>query len=62
MANWLWLGSAILLCLQWIFLHLANVFISPRRQGMALAFLALTAVLPEEAGLTGWFDEISVES
>lgn len=35
MVNWLWLGSAILLCFQWIFLHLANVSISPESQALS---------------------------
>ncbi len=35
MVNGLWLGSAILLCFQWIFLHLANVSISPESQALS---------------------------
>jgi cation:H+ antiporter len=34
MANWLWLGSAILLCLQWIVLHLAPVALSPEWEAL----------------------------
>ena len=34
MANWLWLGSAILLCLQWIVLHLAHVPLSPEGEAL----------------------------
>jgi len=34
MANWLWLGSAILLCLQWIVLHLAHVPLSPEWEAL----------------------------
>ena len=32
MADWLWLGSALLLCLQWIVFHLAHVALSPEWQ------------------------------
>jgi len=35
MANWLWLGSAILLCLQWIVLYLAHVPLSPEWQALS---------------------------
>ncbi|OGQ21250.1 MAG: sodium:proton exchanger [Deltaproteobacteria bacterium RIFCSPHIGHO2_02_FULL_60_17] len=35
MADWLWLGSAILLCLQWIVLHLAHVPLSPEWEALA---------------------------
>ena len=35
MANWLWFGSAILLCLQWIVLHLFGVPISPEWQALS---------------------------
>src|SRR3972149_1110783 len=40
MVNWLWLGSSILLCLQWIVLHLSGISISPEwpalRTGIAI--------------------------
>ena len=35
MANWLWLLSVILLCFQWIVLHLANVPLSPEWQALS---------------------------
>lgn len=35
MTNWLWLGSSILLCLQWIILHLAHVAIAPEWQALS---------------------------
>ena len=35
MKNWLWLGSAILLCLQWIILHLAHAAIAPEWQALS---------------------------
>src|SRR3989338_365735 len=35
MANWIGLGSALFLCLQWIVLHLSGVFLPP--QGAALS-------------------------
>ncbi len=35
MVNWLWLGSSILLCLQWIVLHLSGISISPEWQALS---------------------------
>ena len=35
MADWLWLGSAFLLCLQWIVFHLAHVPLSPEWEALA---------------------------
>ena len=35
MADWLWLGSAFLLCLQWIVFHLAHVALSPEWQALS---------------------------
>src|SRR5678815_3740614 len=34
MINWLWLGSAMLLCLQWIFVHLAGIHLPPHLQAL----------------------------
>jgi cation:H+ antiporter len=34
MANWLWLVSAILLCLQWVVLRLAAVHLSPEQEAL----------------------------
>src|SRR6185369_16712408 len=34
MINWLWLGSAMLLCLQWIFVHFAGLHLPPHFQAL----------------------------
>src|ERR1044071_4653906 len=34
MINWLWLGSAMLLCLQWIFVHFAGIHLPPHLQAL----------------------------
>ena len=54
MTNWLWLGSAILLCLQWIFLHLFGVPISPEWQALSAGLAIFGA-----AFLLSWTAEIA---
>src|SRR5512142_906557 len=34
MANWLWIGSSILLCLQWTLIHFAGVHLKPEFQSL----------------------------
>jgi cation:H+ antiporter len=35
MANWLWIGSSFLLCLQWIVIHLSGIHPSPEWQSLS---------------------------
>ena len=35
MANWLWIGSSILLCLQWTLIHFAGVHLAPEFQSLS---------------------------
>jgi cation:H+ antiporter len=35
MANWLWIGSSFLLCLQWISIHLAGVHLAPQFEALS---------------------------
>ncbi|MGE5218343.1 MAG: sodium:calcium antiporter [Chloroflexota bacterium] len=35
MANWLWIGSSILLCLQWTAIHLSGVHLAPELQALS---------------------------
>ena len=54
MTNWLWLGSAIALCLQWIFLRLSGIHISPPAEA-ASAGLAIFGA----AFLLSWAAELA---
>lgn len=35
MGNWLWIGSSILLCLQWTLIHFAGVHLAPEFQSLS---------------------------
>jgi cation:H+ antiporter len=35
MTNWLWIGSSMLLCLQWILIHLAGIHPAPHLQALS---------------------------
>jgi cation:H+ antiporter len=35
MTNWLWIGSSMLLCLQWIVIHLAGIHPAPQLQALS---------------------------
>jgi cation:H+ antiporter len=35
MTNWLWIGSSMLLCLQWIVIHLAGIHPAPHLQALS---------------------------
>ena len=54
MINWLWIGSAILLCLQWISIHLAGVHPAPHLQALASGISIFGA-----AFLLSWAAELS---
>lgn len=54
MTNWLWLGSAILLCLQWIVLHLSGLPISPEWQALSAGLAIFGA-----AFLLSWSAELA---
>ena len=54
MANWLWLGSAILLCLQWILIHLSRIAISPEWQALSAGVAIFGA-----AFLLSWSAELA---
>ncbi len=49
MSNWLWLGSHILLCLQWAVLYLAHVSLSP--EWLALSTGLATGIFGFHRGL-----------
>ena len=54
MTNWLWLGSSILLCLQWTVLHLFGVPISPEWQALSTGVAIFGA-----AFLLSWTAELA---
>lgn len=54
MTNWLWLSSSILLCLQWIILHLAGVHPSPEWKALSAGFAIFGA-----AFLLSWAAELA---
>jgi len=54
MVNWLWLGSSILLCLQWIVLHLSGISISPEWQALSTGIAIFGA-----AFLLSWAAELA---
>jgi cation:H+ antiporter len=54
MINWLWIGSAILLCLQWISIHLAGIHPAPHLQALASGVAIFGA-----AFLLSWAAELS---
>ena len=35
MTNWLWIGSSILLCLQWIAIHFAGIHLTPQFEALS---------------------------
>jgi hypothetical protein len=35
MANWLWIGSSTLLCLQWIIIHFAGAHPAPHLEALS---------------------------
>jgi cation:H+ antiporter len=54
MANWLWLGSAVLLCLQWTLAHLSGTAISPEWQALSAGLAIFGA-----AFLLSWAAEVA---
>lgn len=54
MKNWLWLGPSILLCLQWIALHLSGVHPSPEWQALSAGVAIFGA-----AFLLSWAAELA---
>ena len=54
MTNWLWLGSSILLCLQWTILHFSGIFISPEWQALSTGVAIFGA-----AFLLSWTAELA---
>src|SRR5690348_3759791 len=54
MINWLWIGSAILLCLQWISIHFAGFHPAPHLQALASGIAIFGA-----AFLLSWAAELS---
>ena len=54
MINWLWIGSAILLCLQWISIHFAGFHPAPHLQALASGVAIFGA-----AFLLSWAAELS---
>jgi len=54
MVNWLWLGSVILLCLQWIVLHLSGLHPSPEWQALSAGLAIFGA-----AFLLSWAAELA---
>lgn len=54
MGNWLWLGSAALLCLQWIVLHTAGVPLAPELQTLSTGVAIFGA-----AFLLSWAAELA---
>lgn len=54
MINWLWIGSAILLCLQWISIHFAGVHFAPHLQALSSGIAIFGA-----AFLLSWAAELS---
>src|SRR3990167_821944 len=54
MANWLWLGSSISLCLQWTVLHLSGISISPEWQTLSTGVAIFGA-----AFLLSWAAELA---
>jgi cation:H+ antiporter len=52
--NWLWLGSSILLCLQWIVIHFAGFHLSPHYQALCAGVAIFGA-----AFLLSWAAELS---
>jgi cation:H+ antiporter len=54
MTNWLWIGSSILLCLQWISIHFAGLYPAPHLQALASGVAIFGA-----AFLLSWAAELS---
>lgn len=54
MANWLWLGSSILLCFQWITLHLSGLHLAPEWEALSAGFAIFGA-----AFILSWSAELA---
>src|SRR5689334_16012126 len=54
MINWVWLGSAMLLCAQWIFVHFAGIPLPPHFQALSSGVAIFGA-----AFLLSWAAELS---
>jgi len=54
MTNWLWIGSSILLCLQWIAIHFAGIHLTPQ-----FAALSSGVAIFGAAFLLSWAAELS---
>jgi cation:H+ antiporter len=54
MTNWLWIGSSILLCLQWISIHFAGLYPAPQLQALSSGVAIFGA-----AFLLSWAAELS---
>jgi cation:H+ antiporter len=54
MTNWLWIGSSILLCLQWIAIHFAGIHLTPQFEALSSGVAIFGA-----AFLLSWAAELS---
>jgi len=54
MTNWLWIGSSILLCLQWITIHFAGIHLAPQFEALSSGVAIFGA-----AFLLSWAAELS---
>jgi cation:H+ antiporter len=54
MTNWLWIGSSILLCLQWIAIHFAGIHLTPQFEALSSGVSIFGA-----AFLLSWAAELS---
>ena len=54
MTNWLWIGSSILLCLQWIAIHFAGIHLTPQFEALSSGVAIFGA-----AFLLSWSAELS---
>ena len=54
MTNWLWIGSSLLLCLQWIAIHFAGIHLTPQFEALSSGVAIFGA-----AFLLSWAAELS---
>src|SRR5258708_39734835 len=54
MTNWLWIGSSMLLCLQWIAIHFAGIHLTPQFEALSSGVAIFGA-----AFLLSWAAELS---
>ena len=54
MTNWLWIGSSLLLCLQWIAIHFAGIHLTPQFEALSSGVAIFGA-----AFLLSWSAELS---